>query len=308
MATRSRLGKWIAAMRRVRACVAATAWYGLRMALPEEMTRRVPAWKDVEHPVIGMVHLPALPGSPGFEPVRGTPLHTATDHALRDAQALADGGADGVMIENFGDVPFFKGRAPAETVAAMTAVAQRVRDAVNVPVGINVLRNDARSALAVAKTVGASFVRVNVLVGAYVTDQGVIEGQAADVMRYRAALGADDVLVLADVRVKHAAPLADRPIEEETEELVQRAGADGVIVSGAGTGKPTDMDRVAAVKRAAGDTPVFVGSGATVETAAGLLRHADGLIVGSSLKVGGVLEAPVDAGRVRALVEAVRAL
>src|SRR5690606_3606108 len=156
----------------------------------------------------------------------------------------------------------------------------------DLPLGINVLRNDGESALAVALAAGAQFVRVNVLSGAVVTDQGVIEGDAARLMRRRRAMGAAHVPVLADVRVKHAAPLGPgwRPIEEDVDELLHRAGAAGVIVSGSGTGKPTDPHELAAVKAAAGDAPVFVGSGATPETAADLLRHADGLIVGTSLK------------------------
>ncbi len=284
------------------------------MAWSQAILKCVPSWREVRKPVIGMVHLRALPGSPGFAGGAGG-VKDVWASAVRDARALAEGGVDGLMLENFGDVPFFAGAVGPETVAHITAAALRVRDAVELPLGINVLRNDVRSALAVASAVGASFVRVNVLVGAYVTDQGVIEGQAAEVMRYRRALGADDVAVFADVRVKHAAPLGGRPIEVEAEELVARAGADAVIVSGEGTGKPTDPERIAAVKGAVGgvaggavgSAPVLVGSGATVETAAELLAHADGLIVGSSLKEGGRLEAPVEVARVRALMEAVAA-
>lgn len=267
------------------------------------------AWQQLtakhSKPVIGMVHLQALPGAPGH----GGDLREVIDAAVRDAEALVRGGVSGVMVENFGDVPFFRGRVPAETVAAATAVAQRVRDAMDAaggddtPIGINMLRNDVRSALAVAHAVGAAFVRCNVLVGAYVTDQGVIEGEAAEVLRYRQALGAVDVAVWADVRVKHAAPLAERPLEVEAEELVARASAEALIVSGEGTGKPTDTNRLQEAKRGAGEVPVLVGSGATAETLPAL-SAADGWIVGTHFKDGGDVAAPVDPARVAAFVEA----
>lgn len=262
-----------------------------------------PGWAGVACPVIGMVHLRALPGSPGY----AGSMADVVASAVRDAGALRQGGVDGLMLENFGDVPFFKGRVPAETVAAMTRAAGAVRDAVDLPLGINVLRNDGLSALAVASAVGAAYVRINVLSGAALTDQGVIEGQAAEVMRYRAALGAAGVKVLADVRVKHAAPLAERPLAEEVEELVLRAGADGVVVSGSGTGKPTDPALLEEVARLSAGRPVLVGSGVTAETAGGLARFAGGLIVGTSVKRGGDVAAPVEADRVQAVVASARA-
>lgn len=248
-------------------------------------------WSGVKHPVIGMVHLRPLPGSPryagGFDAV--------IEAALADAKTWASAGAHGLMMENFGDVPFYKDDVPRETVAAMTKLASELRRAVpGLPLGINVLRNDGLSALAVAAAVGASYVRVNVLSGAAVTDQGVIEGKAAGLMRYRKTLGAEQVKVLADVRVKHAAPLALRPLQEEVEELVQRAGADAVIVSGSGTGKPTDLSHAAAVKRYAGDTPVLIGSGADASSMPQLKGACDGFIVGSAAKPGGKIDEPVD--------------
>ncbi|MBX2852504.1 MAG: BtpA/SgcQ family protein [Phycisphaeraceae bacterium] len=248
-------------------------------------------WASVSHPVIGMVHLQALPGSPRFAGDFGVVIEAAVADALVWGQA----GADGLMVENFGDVPFYKGGAPRETVAAMTRVAGEIRRAVPaVPLGINVLRNDGLSAIAVAAAVGASYVRVNVLSGAAVTDQGVIEGQAADLMRYRKALGAEHMKVLADVRVKHAAPLAERSLQDEVEELVKRAGADAVIVSGTGTGKPTDPSHAEEVKRYAGDTPVLIGSGADAQSIPLLKSACDGFIVGSAAKPGGEIDQPVD--------------
>jgi membrane complex biogenesis BtpA family protein len=213
-------------------------------------------------PVIGMIHLRPLPGSPRFD----GDLTAICDAALRDAAALAEGGVAGLMMENFGDVPFFPGRAEAHVVAAMTALACAVRRAVELPLGINVLRNDGQSALAIAVAAGAQFIRVNVLCGARVTDQGVINGIAHDLLRDRAMLDARAVAIMADVDVKHSAALAARPLAEEVADTVQRGMADALIVSGTGTGKATDPLQVKAARQAAAATPLFVGSGVDVTT------------------------------------------
>lgn len=259
------------------------------------------SWADLTHPVIGMIHLRPLPGSPGY----AGDLSAVIDAAVADANTWQQAGANALMVENFGDVPFFKADVPRETVAAMTAVATVLRAEVDLPLGINVLRNDGESALAVASAVGASFIRVNVLSGAAVTDQGLIEGRAASLMRYRAALGANHIKVLADVRVKHAAALAERHLVDEVEELVYRAGADAVIVSGSGTGKPTNPNHATAVKQAAGDTPVLIGSGAGIESIPQLKHACDGFIIGSAAKPNGQIDAAVDEALAKEIVESV---
>jgi membrane complex biogenesis BtpA family protein len=249
--------------------------------------------------VIGMLHLGPLPGSPRYggsvDPIRAT--------LLRDAELLVAGGVHGLMIENFGDVPFYPGRVPAHTVAQVTALAAEVRRAhPGVPLGINVLRNDGLSALAVAHAVGAAYVRVNVLSGARVTDQGVIQGIAHDLLRERRLLGAESVRIFADVDVKHSAPLAAVAIESEVEDTLKRGLADALVVSGTGTGKATDPEHVARVKRVAGAAPVFVGSGADERTIAAYLPHADGFIIGSAFKREGDAQQAVDEGRVRRIM------
>ena len=226
--------------------------------------------------------------------------------AVADARALAEGGANGMIVENFGDVPFSGGRVDAATVSAMTAVIAEIRSAVALPFGVNVLRSDALSALAVAAATGARFVRANVLVGAVVTDQGVIQSTAHDVLRYRRLLGVD-VKILADVQSKHGVPLAPAPIEYEARDAAWRGLADGFIVSGVATGEPTPMSDLKRVRGAVGEVPVLVGSGATPETAAELLSVADALIVGTAVKQDGIVANPVDPERVRRLVEAARA-
>lgn len=242
--------------------------------------------------LVGVIHLPALPGSPRAEL---SALECARA-AGRCARALAHAGFDAIVVENFGDAPFFAGRVPPVTVAAMTAAALAVREAAPEPkLGINVLRNDAESALAVAVCTEASFVRVNVHTGARVTDQGVIEGRAAETMRARRALGATSVAVWADVDVKHSASLgAPRPLAQEVEDTTLRALADAVLVTGEGTGKGVDVAKLAAVKKAAGRAPVYVASGTTIDTLATLRPYADGVIVGSALRVGGTPGGAVD--------------
>jgi membrane complex biogenesis BtpA family protein len=258
----------------------------------------------VETPIVGMVHLPPLPDAPRYDRAGGREaLH---DAARRDAERLAAGGVDAVMIENFGDAPFYPDDVPKATVADLTALARTVRDAADLPAGVNVLRNDGPAAVAVAAAAGADVVRVNVHVGARVADQGVLEGRAHETMRLRERIDAD-VRLLADVDVKHSAPLAADDYEAESlAESVERGLADGAIVSGARTGRATSLDAVeAAVDRrdALGlDTPVFVGSGVTADTVADLLAVADGAIVGTAFKEGGETTNPVSVGRVEELV------
>jgi membrane complex biogenesis BtpA family protein len=261
-----------------------------------------PSWKRVKKIVIGMLHLPALPGSPQCRMTQAQ----LRDYLLRDVDALSEGGVDGLMMENFGDVPFFPGRVPAYVTAQMTALAAEVRGRSDLPLGINVLRNDGCGALAIAHAVGASFIRVNVLCGARVTDQGLIQGIAHDLLRERAMLGAVDVKILADVDVKHSAALAERALADEVDDLVERALADAIVVSGAGTGKATDPAKAQMVKKTAPQVPVFIGSGITAETVGDFMESADGFIAGTALKKGGIATNAVERSRVKAFMRAVR--
>ncbi len=249
--------------------------------------------------VIGVVHLWSLPGSPRYAGSLGPLL----DAARADAAALAGAGVDGLVVENFGDAPFHADRVPPETIAAMTRAVTTVAGETDLPVGVNVLRNDAHAALAVAVAAGGRFVRVNVHVGAAWTDQGLIQGRAAATVRERARW-APGVAVLADVAVKHAAPVAVRPLVEEVAECVERGGADAVILTGPGTGCAADLDELSRVCSACPGTRVLVGSGVTAESVGEVLALADGVIVGTSLKRNGVVTQPVDPDRVRALVAA----
>jgi membrane complex biogenesis BtpA family protein len=253
--------------------------------------------------VIGMVHLLPLPGSPRWAGLMADVLKRAAG----DAQALAAEGIDGLIVENFGDAPFSKGRVRAHTVSAMTLAVEAVRHVVDIPAGVNVLRNDSMSALAIASTTGAQFIRVNVHTGAMITDQGVIEGLAHESLRYRKELGTS-TRIFADVLVKHAAPLGRQTLEQAARDTAHRGLADAIIVTGGETGQPAEMDDVSRAKEAVPDFPVLVGSGVHEGNVARLLSTADGVIVGTSLKEGGVTTNPVDKARVAAFMALVKQL
>ena len=246
--------------------------------------------------LIGVVHLLGTPGAP-----RAVGMARLLERAAEDARALAAGGCDALIVENFGDAPFEKSVLAPETVAAMALALAAVRDAAGgLPIGVNCLRNAARAALGLCAATRAAFLRVNVLVGAAVTDQGVIEGAAATTLRERARL-CPDVAILADVHVKHATPLGSETLAEAARETLERGLADGLIVSGRATGRPPEPQALAEVREVAGKAPLLVGSGLTRDNARELLRHADGAIVGTALKRDGLVGEPVDVARVRAL-------
>jgi membrane complex biogenesis BtpA family protein len=253
--------------------------------------------------LVGVIHLPPLPGSPRAS----RPCAEIAKGAQRDAAILAGEGYDLVVLENFGDAPFFAARVPAVVVSAMTACAVAVREgSPALALGINVLRNDADAALSIAVTVGAACIRVNVHTGARVTDQGLVEGKAADTLRARRALGADSVAIWADVAVKHSAPLAPRAVEHEADDLVRRGLADAVLVTGEGTGHGCDVGELRRVRDAVRGVPVLVASGVTADSVGQLAGLCDGVIVGSDLRAGGVAGGPIDAGRAAAFARAFR--
>ncbi len=253
-------------------------------------------------PIVGMVHLLPLPGAPRW----GGSMAAVLERALADAQALGDGGVHGILVENFLDAPFFPDRVPPETVAAMAIAVAEVARVARVPVGVNVLRNDAAAALAVAAATSARFIRVTVHTGAMLADQGWLEARAHETLRLRRALfPADPPAILADVLVKHAVPPAPLDLAQTARDTWHRGLADGLVVSGEGTGAPTDPARVERVKAAVPEAPVWVGSGMTAENAARLLAAADGAIVGSALARGGRAGAGIDPARVQRFMAAI---
>lgn len=260
----------------------------------------------VRKPIMGMVHLLPLPGAPRF---RGGDLSHVITHAVADARAWHEGGADGLVFENAWDLPFPKPEdIGPETVAAMTAVIMEVKRVVPLPFGINCLANGAIPGLAIARATGASFVRVNQWVNAYVANEGIVEGPAARALRYRSYIKGETIKIFADVHVKHGshAIVADRSLAEQTRDAVF-FDADVLIATGNRTGDETPEAEITGIKQHT-RLPVIIGSGISVQNARRLLALADGAIVGTALKRDGVWWNPVDVDRVRQLMEVVNEL
>jgi uncharacterized protein len=254
-------------------------------------------------PVVGVIHLKALPGAPKYD---GQPMREIFAAAVRDARTLVEGGVDGLMIENASDMPFSRPEhIGPETVAALTAASQEVRGAVEVPFGITCVANGVIPALAVAKATGAGWVRANQWVNAYVANEGLLNGPAPEAMRYRSAIGGNDVKVFADVHVKFGAHAitADRSISEQATDA-EWFDADVLIATGTRTGSPTRPEEVSEV-RSGTNLPVVVGSGLGPDQVEALFAVADGAIVGQWLKQDGVWWNPVDPYRVEQLMTAV---
>jgi len=259
------------------------------------------AWKEVfgdEKPLIAMIHLESLPGSP-----HARPMAEVISRAVSEAEMLADIGFSALMVENYGDLPFLPGRVEEHTVVAIALVAGEIARRVSIPLGVNVLRNDPVSALGIAQLVGGRFIRVNVHTGVRATDQGVIEGRAHETLRYRERLGSK-VLIFADVAVKHSLGMDGMSLEESAREVAGRGLADTLIVTGSATGSETSESDLVEVRRAVPDCPVLAGSGSTVESVGVLLEQADGIIVGSALKEDGRAEMPVDRSRAEQFLRA----
>jgi membrane complex biogenesis BtpA family protein len=259
----------------------------------------------VEKPIIGMLHLLPLPGAPGYD-FYG--MEAIIEHALRDAEALVSGGVDGLIVENMWDLPYYVGMdVPPEEMTAQAVAARAVVEAVDVPVGINVIHNGGRVTLAIAVAAGADFIRVCLFTGARVWDTGEFDrGCAADLLRLRKNLGADHVKIFADVDKKHsvAFPGIDLATHIEWTEFYL---ADALIVSGKMTGDAPELDKVRRARELTAH-PILMGSGTTADNIVEFLQYADGAIVGTNLKVDGIAENPVDVERVKHYMDAVRSV
>jgi membrane complex biogenesis BtpA family protein len=256
--------------------------------------------------IIGVIHSKPLPGSPRY---RGEPLDDVYRFAVAEGARYREGGMHGLIVENAWDIPFAKPEdIGLETAATMSVMADRVREEVGLPVGVNVLANGVECSLAVAKASGAVFVRSNQWVNAYVANEGVVEGAAPRAARYRALLGAQGVKFFADVHVKHGSHsiVADRSLAEQTLDA-EFFDADVLIATGQRTGGETDLGELEAIKEAA-SLPVIIGSGLTLRNAEVILSVADGAIVASSLKEDGNWWSPVSTERVKRLMEVVEGL
>ena len=253
--------------------------------------------------LIGMIHVGALPGTPAAR--HG--VDELAERAVAEAILYRDAGFNGIMIENMHDVPYLKRAVGPEITAAMAVIAREVRYEVDLPLGLQILAGANREAVAAALAAGASFVRAEGFAFAHVADEGIMEADAGPLLRYRRAIGADEVLVFADIKKKHAAHALTADVDlVETARAAEFFRADGVIVTGAATGRPADPAEVEAVSRAV-RIPTLVGSGITHDNMAGF-AEADGFIVGSSMKLDGVWSNPLERDRVEAVARAFRRL
>ena len=250
-----------------------------------------------EKPLIGVIHLMPLPGSPSYEGDR----KRIYEKALEEVRVFNKYEVDGLLIENFRDKPFYPGRIPAETIASLSAVGKDILNEVEVPVGINALRNDAQSALAIATAIGASFIRVNIHMHTYISGEGLIKGQSHKTLRLKQKLRSS-VQIWADVGVKHAKPVEDIGLATETKDITDRGMVDALIVTGERTGEGTKLEDMQTVK-ANTTLPVLVGSGVTTDNIEELSKYADGFIVGSFFKEGGKAENFIDENRVISFFE-----
>jgi membrane complex biogenesis BtpA family protein len=256
----------------------------------------------VRRALLGVIHVAALPGTP--ESLHG--VSAIAEAAAAEARVYAAAGFHGLLIENTHDRPYLKGSAGPEIVSAMAVIGQEVRRSAGLPLGVQILAGANLAAMAVAHACGASFVRVEGFVFAHVADEGVIESCAGELLRYRRAIGAGNIRVFADIKKKHSAHAITADVDlAETARAAEFFQADGVIVSGVATGRATDPGEVRAVSEAVG-IPALVGSGVTPENMESLAA-ADGLIVGSSVKEGGLWSNRLDAARVQRVAEAFRA-
>ena len=251
------------------------------------------------HALIGVLHAGALPGTPGA----AQPVDALIELALSEATIYRDAGFTALAIENTHDRPYLKGGVGPEITAAMTAIAREVKREIKLPLGIQVLAGANREALAVAHAAGADFIRAEGFVYAHVADEGLIESCAGELLRYRRAIGAERVLIFADIKKKHGAHAITADVSIiETAKAAEFFLVDGVVVSGISTGEPASPDEVRDVVRAT-HTPVLVGSGIT-PTNIQQFATAHGFIVGSSVKQGGVWSNQIDPEAVRTVARA----
>jgi len=258
-------------------------------------------------PIIGMVHLKPLPGSPEYDGRGG--MKKIITHAVEEARRLEDGGIDGIQIENQFDRPFLKAQyIGIETVAAVTAAAAAIQAAVDLPMGINIHLNGVQQAIAIAQAVGADWIRAFELANAYVSNSGIVEAAGPEALRYRASLYAEEVMILGDFHVKHGSHqiIADRSLTEQAED-VEDSGADALIITGTKTGSAPAREDVDQIRKAV-SIPILIGSGLSYENAGLLIPVIDGAIVGSSFKTDGKIENNIDPRRVREFMEKVRQL
>lgn len=257
---------------------------------------------ELKKSIVGMIHVAALPGTP----VYGGKFEPILESAIREAEIYRDAGIDIIEVENMHDTPYLNRNVGPEITAAMTLLTYEVKRASGLPVGVQVLAGANREAIAAAFVSGADFIRAEGFVFSHVADEGLMNGSAAELLRYRKAIGAENVAVFTDIQKKHSSHAITSDIAIDTyAQAAEFFRADGVIVTGKATGDPADLEELRCTK-AAVKIPVLIGSGVTFENVEPYLQYADGLIVGSWFKVDGNWENPPDPDRVSRFMEKVR--
>jgi membrane complex biogenesis BtpA family protein len=253
---------------------------------------------SLHKPIIGMIHLPPLPGSPGYD---GQGLAPAVEQALADGRLLAEAGVDAILLQNTGDLPAAGDGGP-ETVAYLTMLGTLLRRETTAPLGVNILANGAETALAAAHAIGAQFVRIKVYVGAVVGIGGVIQGAAQRALDFRRRLGAETIAIAADVHDRTSRPLGDLPLEEVAYQARFHGRADALIITGASV--EDSLQKLARVKAAVPDAPIYCGGGTTVANLGRFLEACDGVIVGNAVMRGPAFQGRVDRDKLHAYMEA----
>ncbi len=265
------------------------------------MSKRFHQCFQIEKPIIGMIHLQAMPNTPNY---RGSTT-AIIEKALQEAIVLQRAGIDAIAIENMHDTPYVKGEANPEVVAMMSIVGYKIKQLTQIPCGVQVLAGANQSALAIAKAAGLDFVRVEGFVFGHIADEGWIDGCAGELMRYRRHIEGGNILVLADIKKKHSAHALTADVDiVETAKAAAFFQSDGVIVTGVATGQTADLKEIEAVKELT-NMPVLVGSGVNLQNVEAYWKAADALIVGSYFKKEGHWANDVEEKRVRALMEKV---
>jgi membrane complex biogenesis BtpA family protein len=254
---------------------------------------------EIEKPVIGMVHLPPLPGAPRYT---GQTIEELVEFAISEAKALEEGGIDAVLVENYNDYPYPTDRVPTPTLIAMAVIAHRVKAAVSVPVGVNLLFNDVENELYLAWCLGLDFIRVEGFIDLLFTDMGPLFPTAPKLMRLRQILAAEKVAILADVQGKHTQAFPMRNLIDSARDALERGGADALILTGVRTGEAASKEIIRELKQKVPNAKIFLGSGVTPENLRENISFCDGVIVGTYLKKDGIISNPIDPERVRKLM------
>ncbi len=258
---------------------------------------------NVKVPVISVVHLKPLPGSPRYE---NMPVSKIVEEAVEDAKILAESGVDGLIIENFGDVMFTKKVGP-EIVAAIAIAAKEIKEAVNVPIGLCVLQNDVIAGLAIAKAVDADFIRAGYYTEVSIADSGIMESVAAEALRYRKYIDCK-AKIFADIQVKHSYPLMQRPIEESAEDAYERGLVDAVIITGKKTGGEANPNDAIKIKEALPEVPLIVGSGITIDNLEKYYKYIDAIIISTGLNYDGDISKGIDKARATSFMKKIQKL